>query len=288
MAHKTAEKAAPVLHSDNTPPAVDDSPTPAERFFFDNNGYLVLEEFLDADHVHALHQALHRVMQRRRKMQEQEFPHTGITTLMGEESTRIFYILDDDSLFLEMLDWPAIWPYVTGLLNARPHHHASDAIIEHGSDLIGRGLRWHIDGIDDGFRNLGPQIPLLQLKIGYYLSDMTQPGQGNLCVVPGSHKAASAPTRQDLQRWGKSAGVTEICASPGAAILFHNALWHSAGPFTSQDGQRAMLYYAYEHPWMIASQEHWGYPSEFYNRLSPARRKLFHGFLFDPPEQRWG
>ncbi len=288
MAHKIAEKAASVLHSDNTPTAVDASPTPAERFFFDNNGYLVLEELLDVDHVNALLKALHRAIQRRRKLQEREFPHTGITTLMGEKSTRIFYILDDDPLFLEMLDWPAIWPYVTGLLNALPHHHASDAIVEHGSDLIGRGLGWHIDGIDDGFRNLGPQIPLLQLKIGYYLSDMTQPGQANLCVLPGSHKAASAPTREDLQRWGKSAGVTEICAPAGTAILFHNALWHSAGTFSSKIGQRAMLYYAYEHPWMIASQEHWGYPSPFYNSLSSARRKLFHGFLFDPPEQRWG
>ena len=266
----------------------DACPTLAERFFFDNNGYLILEEFLDVDHVNALLQALRRVMKHRRSLQEQEFPHTGITTPMGKKSARIFYILDDDPLFLEMLDWPAIWPYVTGLLNARPHHHASDAIIEHGSDLLGRGMRWHIDGHDDGYRNLGPQIPLLQLKIGYYLSDMTQPGQGNLCVVPGSHKAAFAPNREDLQRWGTSAGVTEICAPAGTAILFHNALWHSAGPFSSEEGRRAMLYYAYEHPWMIASQEHWSYPSEFYNSLSPARRKLFHGFLFDPPEQRWG
>ncbi len=271
------------LHTDG-----DASPTRAERFFFENNGYLVLEEFLDADHVRALLTALCRAVQRRRELHEQALPHTGITSLNGERSTRIFYILDDDPLFLEMLDWPAIWPYVTGLLNARPHHHASDAIVEHGSDLTGRTMRWHLDGHDDGYRNLGTPIPLLQLKIGYYLSDMTQPGRGNLCVVPGSHKAASAPEREDLQQWGRSAGVTEICAPAGTAILFHNALWHSAGPFTSKDGQRAMLYYAYEHPWMIASQEHWGYRSKFYNSLSPARRKLFHGFLFDPPEQRWG
>ena len=197
MAHKIAEKAAPALHSDNTPTAVDASPTPAERFFFDNNGYLVLEEFLDADHVNDLLQALHRVIQRRRNLQEREFPHAGITTLTGEKSTRIFYILDDDPLFLQMLDWPAIWPYVTGLLNARPHHHASDAIIEHGSDLIGRGLRWHIDGIDDGFRNLGPQIPLLQLKIGYYLSDMTQPGQAIFA-------SCLAATRPPLPRLAKT------------------------------------------------------------------------------------
>ena len=268
--------------------AAENRPTPSERFFFDNNGYLVLEKLLDAEHVDALSEALRRATESRRKIQEQEIPHTGMTQIKGAKSTRIFYILDDDPLFLEMLDWPAIWPYVTGLLNPRPHHHASDAIVEHGSDLTGRGMGWHIDGHDDGFRNLGSRIPLLQLKIGYYLNDMTTPGQGNLCILPGSHRAAFEPDREDLQRREMFTGVTEICAPAGTAILFHNALWHSAGPFTGEDGQRNMLYYAYEHPWMIASQEHWGYPKGFYNNLSSARRKLFHGFLFDPPEIRWG
>lgn len=263
-------------------------PTLAERFFFDNNGYLVLEEFLDADHVKALIGALERVIPRRRRLQEQGVPHTGMTQIKGEKSTRIFYILDEDPLFLEMLDWPAIWPYVTGLLNARPHHHASDALIEYTSDLMGQGGGWHIDGHDEGYRNLGPNIPFLQLKIGYYLSDMTQPGQGNLCIVPGSHKAAYEPAQEDLKRAEKSVGIEEICAPAGSAILFHNALWHSGGPFNRADGLRCMLYYAYEHPWMIASQEHWGYSKGFYNNLPPERRKLFHGFLFDPPEHRWG
>ena len=208
------------------------APTLAERFFFDNNGYLVLEEFLDADHVEALTDALARVIPRRRVLQEQGVPHTGMTQIKGEKSTRIFYILDEDPLFLEMLDWPPIWPYVTGLLNARPHHHASDALIEYTSDLMGRGTGWHIDGHDEGYRNLGPHIPHLQLKIGYYLSDMTQPAQGNLCIVPGSHKAAFEPDHEDLRRGEKTAGIAEICAPAGSAILFHNALWNSGGAFT--------------------------------------------------------
>jgi len=273
---------------ENGTTAGDGCPTLAERFFFDNNGYLVLEEFLDAEHVKALIDALARVMPRRRTLQEQGIPHTGMTQIKGEKSTRIFYILDEDPLLLEMLDWPPIWPYVTGLLNALPHHHASDALIEYTSDLMGRGGGWHIDGHDEGYRNLGPHIPLLQLKIGYYLSDMTQPGQGNLCIVPGSHKAAYEPEQEDLKRRGEAVGIKEICAPAGSAILFHNALWHSGGKFTREGGLRCMLYYAYEHPWMIASQEHWGYSKGFYNNLSPERRKLFHGFLFDPPEHRWG
>jgi hypothetical protein len=260
-------------------------PTDAERFFFDTNGYLVLERFLSEDHVGRLLEALHRVVARRRELQERSVPHTGMTHINGP-STRIFYILDDDPLFLEMLNYPSIWPYVTGLLNERAHHHASDAIIEYGPK--DRGMGWHLDGHDNGYRLLGYPIPLLQLKIGYYLSDMTEPGRGNLCIIPGSHKARRDPDPEDLKRTDLFPGAVQVCGPPGTAILFHNALWHSHGPWTADDGARIMLYYAYEHPWMIASQEHWGYPGSFYNALAPAQRRLFHGFLFDPPEPRWG
>ena len=264
-------------------------PAANERFFFDNNGYLVLENFLSPDHVQQLNAALSRVIERRRAQKQQNLPHTGMTQFKGDRSTRIFYILDDDPLFLELLDWPAMVPYVKGLLNAKPHHHASDAIVEYASDLMSRGMGWHLDGHDNGYRNLGHPIPLLQLKIGYYLTDMTEPGQGNLTIVPGSHKALFDPAPEDLKKPELFLGAIQVCAPAGTAILFHNALWHSSGPFTKTDGQRTILYYAYEHPWMIASQEHWGYTKEFYNqRLSPEQRKFFHGFVFDPPEQRWG
>lgn len=262
-------------------------PTNAERFFFDTYGYLVLENFLAADHVARLQTALARVIARRRDLQTQKLPHTGMTQLKGERSTRIFYILDDDPLFLEMLDWPPMLPYITELLNPKPHHHASDAIVEYTEDLQQRALGWHIDGHDNGYRNLGRPVPLLQLKIGYYLTDMTEPDQGNLAVVPGSHKALRDPAPEDL-KLGMFPGAVQVCAPAGSAILFHNALWHAGGPFTKPGGHRTMLYYAYEHPWMVASQEHWSYPKSFYNRLTPDQRKWFHGFVFDPPEARWG
>lgn len=260
-------------------------PTQAERFFFDNNGYLVLDGFLGKELVARLMEALHGAVSRRRALQEREIPHTGRTDVQGD-NTRIFYILDDDPLFLDMLDYPPVIPYVTGLLHERPHHHASDAIVEYGSTE--RGMGWHRDGRDYGYRDLGPLIPLLQLKIGYYLTDMTEPGRGNLCIVPGSHKAQHDPDSALLQRKDLFSGAVQLCAPAGSAILFHNALWHSAGPWTRADGARIMLYYAYEPPWMLASPEHWGYEKSFYNRLSEERRKLFHGFLFDPPEHRWG
>jgi len=260
-------------------------PTTAERFFFDNNGYLVLERFLEPDHIDRLLGAVRKDVARRRALHDDRIPHTGMTDIRGD-STRLFYILDDDPLFLEMLDWPAMMPYVTGLLNAKPHHHASDLIVEHPQ--LDRGMGWHLDGHDNGYRGLGSPIPLLQLKVGYYLTDMSEPGRGHLCVVPGSHKARMEPDQDDRRRTELFPGAIQVCAPAGSAIIFHNALWHSGGPWTQPDGARIMLYYAYEHPWMLGSQEHWGYTPEFYNALTPERRSLFHGFVFDPPEARWG
>ena len=265
------------------------TPTSNERFFFDNNGYLLLERFLDPTHVNRLLDALTRTVTQRRQLAEVQTPHTGITKMIGTRSTRIFYILDDDPAFLELLDWPPMMPYITTLLNDKPHHHASDAIVEYGDDLVDRKLEWHRDGQQESYRGLGQPIPLLQLKIGYYLNDMAESGQGNLTIIPGSHKTKSEPDPKHLRNQHALAGAKSICAPAGSAILFHNALWHTSGSFTRTGGQRLMLYYAYEHPWMMASQEHWGYPKRFYNhRLSSQQRAFFHGFLFDPPEQRWG
>lgn len=260
-------------------------PSPEERYFFDNNGYLVLRNFLSTEHVAKLTERLQTVMARRREWQAQGVAHTGMTT-SDNGNTRIFYILDDDPLFLELLDWPKLMPYVHGFLGPMAHFHASDAIWEtHGKNNPG----WHMDGHEQGYRNLRPSIPLLQLKIGYYLSDMSEPGQGNLMLVPGSHKMAQEPTAAQVAGYESFEGAVEVCGPPGTCFMFHNAVWHTSGPWRKPNAQRTLLYYAYERPWMIGSGEHWRYPKAFYNeRLSPAQRKLFHGFVFDPPEMRWG
>ena len=274
---------SPISLSSPAPPS---APSAADRFIFDTQGFLVLENILSPDHVARLLAAVDQVVTRRRELTRIGTPQTGFTHVVGKDSTRVFYILDDDPHFLDLLDWPAILPYVHALLNPKPHHCASDAIVAHASDFPNQQPGWHIDGHDDGFRNLGRPIPLLQLKIGYYLTDMTQPGASHLMVVPGSHKAQHPPGPPSAD--GFLPGAVQVCAPAGSAILFHNALWHGIGPF-HPGRHRKMLYYCYEHPWMVASQEHWGYAKEFYNqRLSAERRKYFHGFVFDPPEARWG
>ena len=258
-------------------------PTSDESFFFDTYGYLVLEGFLPSDLVETLMRRLEAAIERRRQgdtaeLFRSEMPHpTGETEVNGA-SSRIYYILNDDPLLLDMLDYPPVMPYVHAFLSPRPHFHAPDAIWEVGSRRPGPG--WHRDGIN-GYRAFLPRIPMLQLKIGYFLSDMSRPDQGNLTIVPGSHKSSLELEPIQVSTFDSLPGATQVCGPPGTAVLFHNALWRTPGPWTASGGQRVVTYYAYEHSWMMASPEPYSYPRSFYEGLSPERRELFHRFVFE-------
>jgi hypothetical protein len=97
-------------------------PSPDQRFSFETDGYLVLESFLSPDHVARLRAALQRAIARRRELERRG---TGHFARLGEEhrgSTRIFYLLADDPLFLDLVDYPPVMAYIRGLLNqSQPH-----------------------------------------------------------------------------------------------------------------------------------------------------------------------
>jgi hypothetical protein len=269
-------------------------PTSSERFHFETQGYLVLENFLTPEHTQRLLAALDGAVQRRRAKQlaghKAVWPPKGpadLTHVNGAKSTRILNLLEDDALFQALLDWPALVPYLHAFCNQEPHYHASDAIVEDPVDFANRVDGWHLDGSDNGYRNMPGQIPLFQLKVGYYLTDMTQPWRGNLTLVPGSHLARAELSKEDREKREFFPGALQVCAPAGSAILFHNAVWHTAAPYHPGQPGRQMLYYGYEHPWMLANMAHWGYSKAFYNeKLTPAQHRYFHGFVFDPPEWR--
>ncbi len=269
-------------------------PTAAERFFFETQGYLVLENFLSPGHVTHLLAALDAAVVRRRTGYPAGYKAVwppqqpaDLTQIHGAKSTRILNLLEDDPLFLELLTWPALLPYVHAFCNPEPHYCASDAIVEDAPDFAQRIDGWHIDGSDNGYRNMPGPIPLFQLKAGFYLTDMTRPWRGNLTVVPGSHLSRAELPPEERRKRELFPGALQVCAPAGSLILFHNAIWHTAAPYEPEAPGRTMLYYAYEHPWMLASTAHWSYSKDFYNRrLTPAQRRFFHGFVFDPPELR--
>ena len=126
------------------------NPTTSERFFFDNNGYLVLENLLKENHVEILLDKLHQVIEQRRNAEKNGTTKTGMTSIDGD-NTRIFYILDDDPLFLDMIDLPEIWPYIIGFLN-------ENRIIMHPTQL----LNMHLKGVIWG----GTSTDMMKVIVG--------------------------------------------------------------------------------------------------------------------------
>jgi ectoine hydroxylase-related dioxygenase (phytanoyl-CoA dioxygenase family) len=106
--------------------------------------------------------------------------------------------------------------------------------------------------------------PRVSLKVGYFLTDLPEPGMGNLAVVPGSHLLGrphdAAPE-----------GAVEIRAAAGDAVLFDRRLWHSASTNTS-DATRVFVTYGYSYRWLRtkSAMDH----AHLFERVDPIRRQL--------------
>ena len=85
---------------------------------------------------------------------------------------------------------------------------------------------FHSLGNGRGLAGDGGPVPLVLLRIGWVLTDLSEPGAGNLVFVPGSHNTRMAlPPRVRPQ---EIPIAQEICATPGTAILFHQGVCKSS------------------------------------------------------------
>jgi ectoine hydroxylase-related dioxygenase (phytanoyl-CoA dioxygenase family) len=156
--------------------------------------------------------------------------------------------------------------------------------------------RWHPDGPKPYYLpRINGEMPLLQLKVGYFLTEMDRPDMGNLCVIPGSHKhgfpkiprglefalkiTSFTDFRQVEQIDAGVPGARQLMVEPGDAIGFHNGLFHCVVRNTSKT-RRKNLYYTYGPQWQRAGDREQN-SSELLARCTPVRRQLL-GALAGP------
>jgi hypothetical protein len=106
----------------------------------------------------------------------------------------------------------------------------------------------HIDGFPSGANGIpARQIGRHTAIVGVYLSRAEQPGMGNFCVWPGSHRRIGETMRRlDAERFldehgaealhaavigsaGEPENAIELAVEPGDAVLCHHLLAHAAG-----------------------------------------------------------
>jgi hypothetical protein len=127
------------------------------------------------------------------------------------------------------------------------------------------------------------------VKLGYWLSDVSEPGRGNLKVVPGSHLTnwIDGPPRRDLE-WPDPEGAIEVTVSPGDVVVFDRRLWHARSENYSPLTRKAM-FFAYTLRWIAIRDENDGiWSSDWAARLTPVQRQLLGGFADAGADHAWG
>lgn len=212
-----------------------ESLTQDQRQAFERDSYVLVEDALGSETVERLVDAVNRVWERHRGDGSPDFLH-----LLG--------FLGEDELFLELLDWPSTFPFVSNLLGwsifmYHCHLDVHPPLLEHPQPSWG----WHQDG---GRQNLEIEThprPRLSMKIAYVLSDLAEPRRGNMLVIPGSHRWDVLPRPKDgLTR---PAEAVPMLARAGDAFVFDRRLWHSKTPNLSGITRR-MLFFAYTYRWV--------------------------------------
>jgi len=127
------------------------------------------------------------------------------------------------------------------------------------------------------------------VKLAYWLSDVSEPGRGNLKVVPGSHlvNRIDGPPRRDI-RWPDPEGAIEVTAGPGDAVFFDRRIWHARSRNYSQHTRKA-VFFGYTYRWTAIRD---GLApiraSDWSGRLTPVQQQLLGGAEDPGGDHAWG
>lgn len=109
--------------------------------------------------------------------------------------------------------------------------------------------KWHPDGARAlPYGVFSPEIPL-QIKVGYWLTDLPEAQMGNLVVLPGSHRHQymdGYDTHDSMD------GERILTPKRGTMSIMHSSIWHRVEPNYSQV-TRKNFFLAYCPAWLTAA-----------------------------------
>jgi hypothetical protein len=248
-----------------TPIAQPGAMTDAERFMFESTGYLVIPGALSEAETAACLEAGRRAHGR------------------PGEWRQIGHLYETEPAIEALLDHPSVLPKVRALLGDYFIIQSSWCTVQPAGGAAGG---YHQDGSAvSEFRRLAPATPLVQLRVGYYLTDQSHEGMGNMVMIPGSHNSAvPMPRGIAPDSDGDLPTRDVICGKPGDALLFHQGVYHRAGR-NVMDFDRYTMHIVYAPPWLVPSDRFQNDPA-FMERTTPLRRALLGNW--QRPEEPFG
>ncbi len=227
--------------------------TADERFMFECFGYLIIEDALSPAETAAALAA----SQRLHAQTDVDWRQIGA----GFET---------EPALAHLIDHTAILPKVRALYGDRFILQSAWCTVQAAhSASIGR----HQDGSGVyEFTQVGYPPPLLQLRASYSLTDQSREFMGNMMMLPGSHRSPLPLPEDKRQQLTVSPIQHNILCRAGAALLFHNGVWHSPMP-NQQDFDRYNMHYIYSPPWLRRS-DRFRTDSDFLATTTARRRAL--------------
>lgn len=202
---------------------------------FESRGFIEIPGALSDEQIGRLTSAIDALTSRNRRVAH------NVADIFGKHDA-----------FIELLDLPTVLPVVTELLGCNiwvnhSHFNYTPADADDDINAYPNGYGWHRDGgaIHD---DLPWPPPLLSVKIGFYLTDLSEPGRGETYFVRDSHVTGEkTPGPQELPET-----AFPMLVSPGSAVLFDRRLIHSIRSANRSNLDRRVVFTQYAYRWMAA------------------------------------
>lgn len=218
-----------------------------EKYFFDLNGYLVVENALTQAEVAACNEAIDRNADRIRIRPEEQSLSGKSRTLKGKQgrgdlSGMLAWPEPWCRPFRDLLAHPKIVPYLLELLrDGFRLDHVYGIVMQKGAEghvLHGGGTAddlTHFYQFHNGRMRCGLTV------VSWVLTDCG-PEDGGFACIPGSHKS-NYPAPRDIVLLDRDIGVVkQVSARAGSAVIFTEALTHGTLPWQAGHERRSILY----------------------------------------------
>ena len=187
---------------------------------------------------------------------------------------------------LDLIDHPQVLPLVVDAVGWNIQNRDSifdyKAPLPADADPMKMSLGWHFDYEEEfAGTTVDGSMPLLDFKVGWYISDHSEPGHSTILLVPGSFRW-NREQRATWESWLDPKEIFELRVPAGSVLLWRPTLLHGVTPNISTSF-RKVLYNGYGPRWMRPSG-HIEQDPALIARSSPIRRQLLGamGDLSDP------
>ncbi len=237
----------------------------SEKAAFERDGYFVMENVLEAEHIARLTTVTDQV-------DHQEREQRGLSP-QDRLSVRDFVRYDPS--FIDLVDWYATFPKVWGILGWNIQLYHSHLVVTppqpEAKAQNDRKLYWHQDSDRLNFDIETSPRPRISIKVAFFLSDCSEPDRGNFLVIPGSHLQDDIDLPDGDRRRDLAIGQP-VLAPAGSTVFFDRRIWHSPSA-NFWDQARKVLFYGYSYRWLRPRDD--VTVNQYWDDLDPIRRQLF-------------